>query len=242
MTKGALLLLPNLLSDQKHHEPYLPSSVDKAVKTLDGLIAESEGGARRFLSRFQHEKKPHEIPVALLNKHTKDEDLSFLLEPVRKGERWGLISDAGLPCIADPGSKLVALARKGGLLVQAFSGPSSLTLALMLSGLPSERFTFHGYLPREKTLLKKAVTKLLARSKEDAATEVFIETPHRNQELLLVLLETMPLEAMLSVCFDLTESTQGVITEPISVWKKMTLPNLEKRPAIFLIAAPKKLA
>src|SRR5438105_661180 len=107
MTSPALLLLPNLLAEQRHHEPYLPNSVDKAVLTLNGLIAESEQGGRRFLSHFFETKQAHNIPIALLNEHTPEQDFDFLLDPIKKGERWGLVSDAGLPCVADPGSKLV---------------------------------------------------------------------------------------------------------------------------------------
>jgi len=124
-----LLLLPNLLGDLPEHKAFLPISVDQAVATIDGLIAESEKGGRRFLSRFQHAKKPHEIPIALLNKHNQDYD--FLLEPCVTGEIWGLVSDAGLPCVADPGARLVARARQLGVQVEAFVGPSSILLALM---------------------------------------------------------------------------------------------------------------
>src|SRR5436305_11060425 len=109
--KPALLLLPNLLGEMKHHEMFLPASVDKVMETIDGLISESEKGGRRFLGRFKTKKPAHDIPLALLNEHTPDSDLDFLLEPILKGERWGLVSDSGTPCIADPGSKLVARAR-----------------------------------------------------------------------------------------------------------------------------------
>ena len=123
----ALLLLPNVLGEHAHHQPFLPASVDKAVESLDGLIAESHACGRRFLGRFQTKKPAQDIPLALYNEHSTDDDLDFLLEPMTKGERWGLISDGGLPCIADPGYKLVARARQLGIIVQAFVGPSSIT-------------------------------------------------------------------------------------------------------------------
>lgn len=236
MTKSVLLLLPNVLADVRHHEPFLPASVDKAVESLDGLIAESETGARRFLSRFKHEKKPHEIPVALLNEHTKDEDLDFLLEPIRKGERWGLISDAGLPCIADPGAKLVALARHTGIGIQAYSGPSSILLSLMLSGLPGQRFSFLGYLEKDAVKCVQDIKRLEKRAKEDQATQIFIETPYRNKHLLENLLNTLSDSTQLACAFDLTMPTQGVVSQSVAQWKKATPPNLEKRNAIFLVA------
>src|SRR5258708_21049619 len=146
--KSALLLLPNLLGEHRHHEMFLPSSVDKAVSSLDGLIAESDIEGRRFLKRFETKKPAMEIPIALFNEHTPDDHIDFLLEPIVKGGRWGLVSDAGLPCIADPGAKLVQRARQLGILIQAFVGPSSILFALMLSGLPGQKFAFQGYLPK----------------------------------------------------------------------------------------------
>lgn len=236
-SKPTLLLLPNVLGDVRHHEPFLPASVDKVVESLDGLIAESETGGRRFLSRFKHAKKPHEIPITLLNEHTKDEDLDFILEPMQKGERWGLVSDAGLPCIADPGAKLVYLARQKGIAVQAFNGPTSILLSLMLSGLPGQRFSFQGYLKKDSTECAAEVKKLEKRAKEDKATQIFIETPYRNKALLDILLSSLSDETLLACAWDLTLPTQGVLSQPVALWKKSPLPALEKRNAIFLISA-----
>jgi 16S rRNA (cytidine1402-2'-O)-methyltransferase len=236
--KKALLLLPNLLGEMKHHEPFLPSSVDKAVATLDGLISESVGGGRRFLGRFQTKKPSHEMPIALLNEHTPDEDIDFLLEPIEKGERWGLISDAGLPCIADPGSKLVNRARSLGIPVQVFVGPSSLLLSLMLSGFSGQQFTFHGYLAREKEGRVKKIKEIEKNSQESGYTHIFIETPYRNQALLEDLIHTLHDKTYLAIAWDLTLPTQGVLSQPLAFWKKSPLPNLDKKNAIFLISSP----
>lgn len=235
--KPALLLLPNLLSDLRNHELFLPPSVDKAVSTLDGLIAESSTGGRRYLTRFQTKKPANEIPVALLNEHTKDEDLDFLLEPILKGERWGLISDCGLPCIADPGAKLVDRARKLGIMIQAFSGPSSIMLALMLSGFSGQNFTFNGYIDKDPEGRTKSVQKMEKRSKEEHCTQIFIETPYRNQHTLQTLLSTLSDKTLLCVAWDLTMPTQGILSQTVEVWKKSPPPNLEKKAAIFLIHA-----
>lgn len=234
--KAALLLLPNLLGEVVHHQLFLPASVDRAVESLDGLIAESEGGGRRYLARFRHEKKPHQIPLALLNEHTPDEDMDFLLEPIRKGERWGVVSDAGLPCIADPGAKLVRRARQTGLLIQAFSGPSAIFLSLMLSGLSGQRFYFHGYLKKDPSLLKTEIKKLERTSKAEQVTHLFIETPYRNQMLLESLLNTLEDNTWLATAWDLTLPSQGILSQSVSVWKKSPLPNLNKKNAIFLFA------
>lgn len=227
---GKLLLLPNLLGEMAHHEPYLPGSVDRAVEKLDGLIAESEKGGLRFLKRFKTKKLPHQTPLSLFNEHTKEDEIDFLLQPILAGEVWGLISDAGLPLIADPGYALVKRARALGITVQAFIGPSSLLLALMLSGLPGESFTFHGYLPREKESLQTVLRKM----EQEERTHLFIEAPYRNQQMLQTLLETLDDKTELTVAWDLTLPTQGVMTYPIGTWKKFPLPNIDKKPTIFL--------
>jgi 16S rRNA (cytidine1402-2'-O)-methyltransferase len=234
--KPALLLLPNLLGDIKHHEPFIPSSVDKAAASLDGLIAESEAAGRRFLSRFSTTKQAAEIPIALFNEHTPDADIDFLLEPIRKGERWGLISDAGLPCIADPGAKLVRRARESGIVVQAFIGPSSILLALMLSGLSGQRFYFAGYLDKDPKQRQSQIKILEKRAAADVATQIFIETPYRNMHTLESLLEVLHEDTLLCVAWDLTMPTQAVVSQPVRLWKKSPLPNLDKRNALFLIS------
>ncbi len=235
--KPALLLLPNLLGEQRYYETFLPVSVAKAVQTLDGLIAESEIEGRRFLSRFQTKKPVREIPIALFNEHTPDKNLDFLLEPLVLGQRWGLVSDAGLPCIADPGSKLVHRARQRGIKIQAFVGPSSILLSLMLSGLPGQRFNFHGYLDRDPDQRQKHIQRLAKVSHEEATTQIFIEVPYRNSHMLATLLATLSDQVWLCVAWDLTLPTQGVLSQTVQVWKKSPLPNLDKKPAIFLIYA-----
>lgn len=233
--KSTLLLLPNLLGDYRHAEVFLPASVFKAMQSIDGLIAESETEGRRYLKRFDTQKPAMEIPIALFNEHTPEGDVDFLLEPIAAGERWGLVSDAGLPCIADPGSKLVLRAMQRGIHVQAFVGPSSILLALMLSGLPGQKFFFHGYLDRDPAKRKTQIKQLVHQSNVEQATQLFMEAPYRNRHMLEALLQTLPEQAWLSVAWDLTLPTQGVMTQLVSQWKKCSLPNLDKKPAIFLI-------
>lgn len=235
--KPALLLLPNVLGDVKHHSLYLPASVDKAVATLDGLIAESPTAGRRFLSRFETKKPANEIPIALFNEHTPDGDIDFLLEPIRKGERWGLISDGGLPCVADPGAKLVSRANQSGIVVQAFSGPSSILLALMLSGLPGQRFHFAGYLDKEPAGRAVEIKAMMKESKSKGVTQIFIEAPYRNKHLLESLLEALDNDTKLCAAWDLTLPTQGVVSQKVEQWKKSPLPNLDKKAAVFLFNA-----
>ena len=229
MSQGKLLLLPNLLGDLPEHKAFLPASVDRAMATIDGLIAESEKGGRRYLSRFELSKKPHDIPIALLNKHNQDYD--FLLEPCVEGEVWGVVSDAGLPCVADPGANLVARARELGIKVEAFIGPSSILLSLMLSGLSGQHFQFHGYLPKDPERRDQVISEI----SRSSGTQIFIEAPHRNAATLEALLNRLPGSTRLCVAWDLTLSSQGVMTEKVSTWKKLPLPNIQKKPTIFLM-------
>ena len=236
--KPALLLLPNLLSEEiRHHEVYLPASVDKAVATIDGLIAESESGGRRYLGRFETKKPRNETPIALLNVHTPDNDLDFLLEPIHKGERWGLISDCGLPCLADPGAKLVRRARETGIIIQTFVGPSSILMALMLSGLSGQKFFFHGYLDKNIEKRQRETTWMERASKKDGSTQIFIEAPYRNKSTLDILLNTLEEDTSLCVAWDLTMPTQGIVSQTVNLWRKSPLPNIEKKAAIFLLNA-----
>jgi 16S rRNA (cytidine1402-2'-O)-methyltransferase len=231
MTKPALLLLPNVLGEVKHHQPYLPNSVDKAVATIDGLIAESEKAGRRFLGRFETKKPAREIPIAVFNAKTSDEDIDFFLQPIRDGQRWGLVSDAGLPCIADPGAKLVDRARKSGIAVQGFSGPCSFIHALMLSGLPGQQFTFHGYLSKEEKDRQKQIQEMLKKP----VTHIFMERPYRNQTMLQELVGTLPEKTILCAAWELMMPDQGIVSQEVQVWRKSPLPNLEDKEAVFLL-------
>lgn len=235
MKRGQLLLLPNLLSKEADHSLFLPSSVDRGVVKLDGLIAESEKEGRAYLKRFNFPGKKtfRDVRIERFNKHTREVDR--LLSPLKEGEVWGLISDAGLPILADPGFQLVRRAHDFGIRVKAFIGPSSLVLALMLSGLVSQRFAFHGYLPKEGT---KRLKELEARSLKEKATQVFIEAPFRNRKMLKMLLETLSDETLLCLAWDLTLPTQGVETHRIKAWRKRTLPDIGRRPTVFLFHTP----
>ena len=219
-----LKLLPNLLADGVLPEEVFPRGAMDAARTLDGLIAESEKGARRYLKQVN-------IPVQLLNEHTQD--VTPLLAPLLRGETWGLISDAGLPCLADPGSRLVLSAHELGIPVMAHVGPSSLVLALMLSGLPAQNFHFHGYLERKELLLRRQLKEM----ERQSATHLFIEAPYRNQKLLGELLGTLADGTWLSIACDLTAPTQVVLTRPVRLWKKGPLPCVHKRPVVFLFAS-----
>jgi len=217
-----LYLLPNLLSEDADFSLNIPAGLENILYTLDGFFVETPKVARKFLKHFDFEKL-RDIPMEVVDKHT--DDFSDHLAHLKKGERWGLLSDSGLPCIADPGSRLVLLAKKQGVKTEAITGPSSIFLAIMLSGLYSQRFTFYGYLPRR-------IDKQIRRDKH---LQVYIQTPYKTEISLQNLTETLDPRDMLSVALDIGGANQEVITESVKNWQKMKWPELKKRPAVFLI-------
>lgn len=240
MSPGTLYILPNSLGGPV--SDILPPQVATAVRQLDGLIAESDRGGRRFLEQFQGLKRaPHQIPIALLNEHTKvqgpqrAEALDWLLEPLMKGEAWGLVSDAGLPCLADPGSALVARARQRGVSIHVLSGPSAPLLALLASGLPAQKFVFHGYAPKEPGAREAWVQGLL----DESITHLCIEAPYRNAAMLETLVQQLPPESLLGVVLDVTLPSEEVLVTTVSQWRERAaegrIPaDLKSRPAVFL--------
>ncbi len=228
-----LYLLPNLLADLPSHSAYLPNSVDAAVAQLTGLIAENEKEGRRFLRRFTYPspKTFRDIPIRLLNEHSTPQDKQELLKEIRHGGIWGLVSDCGMPCLADPGADLVLMAREKGIPVETFAGPSSILIALVLSGLGGQHFTFHGYLPKEENPLIQELKKI----EKLPGSQLFIETPYRNQRLLEKILNSLNDQTWLCLACDLTLPTQFVATKKIGQWKKLPLPDLDKRPCVFVL-------
>lgn len=227
---GKLLLLPNLLDESLSIEPFLPVSVAAAVASTQGLIAESEKMARRYLRRFLSHDEMAKRPLRLLNEHTKE--LIELLEPMERGETWGLISDAGLPCIADPGADLVWLAHERHVAVETFVGPSSIVMALQLSGFGGQQFAFHGYLPREGPDLEQKLRHL----EKQTGTQIWIEAPYRSAKMLETLKRLLQPSTKLCVAVNLTLPTQRVVSQPIAHWRARSFP-LEKEPAVFLISS-----
>ncbi|MDB6081705.1 MAG: hypothetical protein JWO53_977 [Chlamydiia bacterium] len=231
-----LYLLPNLLDESQDAALYLPKIVFDAVETIDGIIAESEKGARRYLKRFKTKKILQEMHVRLLNEHTKESDLKELMAPLQRGEIWGLVSDAGLPCIADPGAQIVALANAFSIPVTALPGPSSIVLALMLSGFSGQRFSFHGYLPKDEKERVRQLKLFEDDAKRFSRTHLFIETPYRSHSLLSECVSLLQESTKFCVAWDITGTNQGVMSKTIREWKKGALPQVEKKPAIFLLA------
>jgi 16S rRNA (cytidine1402-2'-O)-methyltransferase len=235
MQTGKLLLLPNVLDETLPTDPFLPSSVGEAVSKLDGLIAESEKSARRYLRRFLSHDQMAQTPLRLLNEHTSHAEIASLLDPILKGQTWGLISDAGLPCIADPGSDLVARANQSDILVETFVGPCSIVMALQLSGFSGQSFTFHGYLPRESLDLEKKLKEMEKQSR--SSSQIWIEAPYRSSKMLETVKGCLQPTTFLSVAASLTFPNQRVASKSIAQWK-LSCWAIQKEPAIFILSTP----
>lgn len=236
MNSGTLYLIPTPLGEA---EPLatLPPATLATLRTLEHFVVEEERSARRFLGTAQHPKPIRELQLATLNEHTQPKDIPALLQPLLDGKDVGLLSEAGCPAVADPGAQLVALAHAHGITVKPLVGPSSLLLALMASGLEGQRFCFHGYLPVEKNARQQRLRELEKQSRQQNATQLFIETPYRNGHLLDDLLAVCAPTTRLCIAQNLTQPNEQVITRPVSAWKKKPLPDLHKQPAVFLMLA-----
>ena len=212
----------------------LPAPSLKRVQTLADFVAENAKSARAFLSAAG--LQPRELRISELSEHTAAAEVPKLLQPLREGRPLGLLSEAGCPAIADPGALLVEAAHREGFRVVPLVGPSSITLALMASGLEGQRFAFCGYLPRDAGERAKRIRELEARSRKELETEIFIETPYRNEALWSALLETCAPTTRLCVAADLTLASESVQTRPVADWRRAR-PAIGKRPAVFLLLA-----
>jgi len=207
----------------------LPASALATVRKLRHFVVENAKSARAFLKDAGND--PKEMQIQELNGSS---DLKGLLQPLSEGLSIGLLSEAGCPAIADPGATLVAAAQDAGIRVVPLIGPSSIVLALMASGLEGQRFAFSGYLPREAEERKKKIRELEARSRRERETQIFIETPYRNDVLMGALLEVLSAKTRLCVATDLTTPTENVRTRSIEAWRKQQQ-AIGKRPTVFLM-------
>lgn len=206
----------------------LPAPALQTVRTLHDFAVENAKSARAFLGAIGMAVR--ELSIVEIDK-TKDP-----LRPLREGRPMGLLSEAGCPAIADPGAALVEAAHAEGFPVVPLVGPSAITLALMASGLEGQRFAFCGYLPRDTAQREKRIRELESRSRRERETEIFIETPYRNDALLASLLSTCSRSTLLCVAADLTLPTQSIHTRSIVQWNR-TRAAIGKRPAVYLLYA-----
>lgn len=233
---GTLYLIPCTLGDTEASQ-VLPQHVINIARTLQHYVVEQAKTARQFLSALKHEQPIQSLHFATLNEHTAASELTDLLAPLLAGHDVGIISEAGCPGIADPGATLVNLAHRKGIRVIPLVGPSSILLALMASGMNGQCFAFHGYLPIAEAERNKTISALEAESASRHQTQMFIETPYRNDKLFAALLAQCKPQTLLCVATDVSLASEQIQTRTIAQWKSQPAPQLNKRPSLFLLLA-----
>jgi 16S rRNA (cytidine1402-2'-O)-methyltransferase len=227
---GKLFLIPNLIAEGT--QQVIPPSVLEALPSLQYFLAEDVRTARRFLSGLKIYERIESLQFEVLNKDTTQVGLGELMKPLLEGKNVGVISESGCPGVADPGALAVAYAHQHGIQVVPLVGPSSILLALMASGLNGQRFAFHGYLPIDVKEAVKTIKELEKESQQKNQTQLFIETPYRNNQVLDHLLNSLKNETQLSIALDLTGIHEFIQTKSVGQWKK-NKPALLKEPAVF---------
>ena len=233
---GKIYLIPNTISDDSI-DLAIPLEVKNIISKLSHFIVEDIRTARRFLKKVNKDFDIDLISFYTLNKHTKSNDVFEYLQVTFQGTDIGIISEAGAPCIADPGNVIVALAHKYNLSVVPLTGPSSILLALMASGLNGQNFAFNGYLPVQKNERTLKIRNLEQRSLREKQTQIFMETPYRNDQLLSDILSTCKNNTFLCIASNINDKNEFIKTLSISEWKTTKNISINKKPSIFLIQA-----
>lgn len=230
---GALYLIPTPLG-AGDFDWTMPSAVRRCIADLGYYIVERPKTARHFLKLVGCKLPLQEVNMQVLDEHTQSREMAALLEPLLAGHDVGLLSEAGCPAVADPGANLVRLAHQKNVKVIPLVGPSSILLALMASGLNGQYFKFHGYLPIKNDARVSKITALEKQSIQHNQTQIFIETPYRNQKLLVLLTQTCRDNTNLCIASELTLAGEYVATKTVKAWKS-ALPDINKKPTIFLL-------
>ena len=230
---GKLFLIPTTLGDNNPLE-VLPITVKQIIDKTDTFIVENEKTARRFIKKICPEKPQPSLKLFALNKFTNENDLPSFLEPCLNGIDVGLISEAGCPGVADPGADIVKIAHQKNIKVVPLVGPSSILMALMGSGMNGQSFAFKGYLPIDKDERKNEIKRLERISFEQNQSQLFIETPYRNNKMLEDLCSILNNNTSICVACDITLPTEFIKTQTATEWKKNSV-DLHKRPTLFII-------
>ncbi len=236
MHTGTLYLIPVTLGGDNISQ-VLPPDVVSLAQKLEHFVVENEKSARQFLSLIKPHKPIRELQLELLNEHTDDKTLPNLLKPLLAGHDVGLMSEAGCPAVADPGAKLVALAHQKNIHVVPLVGPSAILLALMASGLNGQSFAFLGYLSVDKTERANKLKEIEKRAATHKETQIFIETPYRNMQMLEAILSTCHGNTRLCIACNVSLPDEMIATKTISGWKQSAPPDLNKKPTVFLLLA-----
>ena len=230
---GKLYLIPTTLGDTDPMD-VLPHTVKRAVDFIDDYIVENEKTARKFIKSIHPEKVQSTLRLSALNKHTLKTDYAEMIKPCLQGKNVGLMSEAGCPGVADPGAVIVKLAHENGIQVVPLVGPSSILLAIMASGMNGQSFAFNGYIPIEKTEKKTVIKNLEKLSQDKNQSQIFIETPFRNNKMLEDIIQALNPSTHLCIATDITLPTEFIKTMRASEWKNIKI-DLHNRPTIFII-------
>ncbi len=235
LVTGKLYLIPTTLGETPPLE-VLPISVKWTIENIKYFIVENEKTARHFIKKISPKKSQPDLNIELINKFTESHEIPLFLEPCIHGIDVGLLSEAGCPAIADPGAEVVRVAHEKNIQVVPLVGPSSIVLALMASGMNGQNFAFNGYLPIDNTERKTAIKKMEKLSRESGQSQIFIETPYRNEKLLEEFKKVLRPTTKLCVATDLTLEGETIVSKSIEELRRITL-QLNKRPTIFIIQA-----
>lgn len=233
-TPGKLYLIPVTLGDESNSMDVLPQTVKRTVELIDDYIVENEKTARKFIKSICPEKVQATLRLNSLNKHTEVSEHNKMIQPCLEGKNIGLMSEAGCPGVADPGAVIVKLAHEKGIQVVPLVGPSSILLAMMGSGMNGQSFAFNGYLPIDKGEKKSALKNFESLSQNKNQSQLFIETPYRNNKLLEDILQALQPSTHLCIAADITLPTEYIKTLRVQDWKKVKI-DLHNRPTIFII-------
>ncbi|MBA0922163.1 MAG: SAM-dependent methyltransferase [Nitrosospira sp.] len=233
MTYGTLYLIPTLLGEGDIAW-VIPTAVKQCIADLSYYIVENPKAARKFLRQVDCNLSLQEIKMQALDEHTQSKNFIDFLAPLLSGNNVGLLSEAGCPAVADPGAGLIRIAHQRNIRVVPLVGPSSVLLALMASGLNGQRFMFHGYLPVERNKRIIKIIQLERESVRDDQTQIFIETPYRNQRLLEALIQNCQNNTNLCIASNITLANEQIRTKTVKEWKQ-TVPKVDKELVIFLL-------
>ena len=230
---GKLYLIPTTLGEM-NPEDVLPITIKRTLDFIDDYIVENEKAARKFIKSVHPEKVQASLKISTLNKHTEKSEFNSMIQPCLEGTNVGLMSDAGCPGVADPGAVIVKIAHEKGIQVIPLVGPSSILLAMMASGMNGQSFAFNGYLPIDKGEKKAALKNFEKVSNDKNQSQIFIETPFRNNKFLEDLLNSLQPNTHLCIATDITLPTEFIKTHRVADWKKIKV-DLQNRPTIFII-------
>ncbi|MDZ4683095.1 MAG: SAM-dependent methyltransferase [Saprospiraceae bacterium] len=234
-TKGKLYLIPVPLGEEGGLHS-IPAYTAEVLRQLDYFVVERAKTARYWIKKLNPERSLEPLSFYELNEHTQESELRGAMDVLLKGGNVGLLSEAGCPCVADPGAIMVAWAQRQGIAVIPLTGPSAMLMALMASGMNGQRFCFHGYLSPKRELLMKDLKMLEQRAARQQETQLFIETPYRNAMVFETALQALMAETLLCIAMDISLPGEYIVTKTITEWAESGMPDVHKHPAVFLIA------